>query len=228
MYLAHNRAEFTRASFETLLANTDWDLVRYLYIVDDCSCDGAYEYLDTAAMDVPCNTSLVSGAFGGPVAAMNEILDRTDAAVLGKIDNDLIVPPGWLNILADVLDDNPQLDAIGMEPGFAGYLRNVKRSYLPARWIGGQGLFRTRVFERVRPKAHERWFGLTTFQRRHVNAGWVDPDIAAFNLDHVPVEPWRSLAAEYVAAGWSRPWSSYSPAMRGYWEWWTSQYAMSA
>jgi glycosyltransferase involved in cell wall biosynthesis len=222
MFLAHNRAEFTRASFDTLLANTDWDLVRYLYIVDDCSSDGAYEYLDTAAIDVPCNTSLVSGAFGGPVAAMNEILDRTDATILGKIDSDVIVCPNWLNQMQSVLDGAPEVDALGMEPGFADAVQppEVPRNYKYARWIGGVGLFRTRVFKRARPVPHQRFFGWTQFQRRHVNAAWITPDLPMFLLDHLPVEPWLSLTDQYVAEGWQRPWSKYTPGMEAYYDWW--------
>ncbi len=225
MFLAHNRAEFTRASFETLLENTDWDLVHTAYIYDDRSIDGTFEYLDEAFHRLPCHAVMTHSTFGGPVAAMNHMLDRTQQTVFAKIDNDLIVPPGWLNTMLTVFEENVQLDALGMEPGFATPVQPdyTVRSFKFSSHIGGQGLFRTRAFARRRPKPHMRWFGFTQHQRKHMNTAWVDPDIPAFNLDHLPLEPWSLLTSLYVQKGWSRAWPPYRPEMRAYWDWWTQQ-----
>ncbi len=228
LFVTHNRLEFTDASFTALLENTDWSLVETLHVYDDRSTDGTFDYLDRTldSADIgEAEAVLLQRAFGGPVAAMNHFLDRSEADLFAKVDNDLVLPPGWLRTMLDVMDRNESLDALGTEPGFAHPLQPdyVTRGYQPAPHIGGQGLFRSRGFKSRRPKQHDRYFGMTQFMRRHMSCGWVSPDIASFNLDHLPGEPWRSLAADYVARGWSRAWPAYSPAMSGYWDWWTRE-----
>ncbi len=224
MFPCHNRRTFVDCSLATLVENTDWDRVGTLYITDDESTDGTYEHLQRVRDEIPCNTVLLRERFGGPVGAMNKVIDQTDADILGKIDSDLIVPPGWLDTMLDVLDEHPELDALGTEPGFAPPLQppDVARGYKPGPHIGGQGLFRTRAFRRRRPQQHNTFFGLTEFQKRYMTAGWIAPDIASFNLDHLPCEPWLSLAADYVEKGWSRAWSPYDLSFRDYWIWWTA------
>ncbi len=233
LFTSHNRREYVEASFETLLANTDWSLVDTLHVFDDQSVDGTFAYLDQTLDSADIGETeavLLQRAFGGPVAAMNHCLDRTSADTLAKVDSDLILPPRWLETMRGVMEAHPELDALGTEPGFADPVQPdyVKRGYKPAPHIGGQGLFRTRAFEKRRPKQHDRYFGMTQFQRRYMNAGWINPDLASCNLDHLPFEPWRSLAAEYVKQGWSRAWSSYSPEMREYWAWWATETVRAA
>jgi glycosyltransferase involved in cell wall biosynthesis len=225
LFVTHNRRHYTQASLAALIENTDWSLVNTLHVFDDKSSDGTYELLDRVldSADIgEAQAVLLQRAFGGPVAAMNHMLDRTDAEIFAKVDNDLILPPGWLPTMLTVMDNNPALDALGTEPGFASPLQPdyVTRGYQPAPHIGGQGLFRTKAFAKRRPKPHDRYFGMTQFQRRYMKTGWVNPDIASFNLDHLPCEPWRSLAADYVREGWSRAWSVYTDAFAEYWDWW--------
>ena len=45
VYLAWNRLEFTRKTFETLVANTDWSKVARIIVYDDGSVDGTGDYL---------------------------------------------------------------------------------------------------------------------------------------------------------------------------------------
>ncbi len=215
LYLTHNRRAFTEWSLAALIEHTNWDMVGHAWLVDDNSTDGTREHVSQARHDIPASALLVQGAVGGPVAAMNLVAQRSDADVIAKIDNDVIVCPRWLDIMAGVLEANPGIDALGMEPGFGFPYQPDIPAYtaLPARWIGGVGLIRTRVFKRARLSQNERWFGWTQFQRQHVNAAWVTPDLPVFLLDHLPMEPFKSLAHEYVARGWSRAWPPYSPEM---------------
>ncbi len=223
-FCAYNRRTYTDCSLSTLAENTDWSLVNHLYITDDNSTDGTSEYLLDVFRYLPVQATLLRNPFGGPVAAMNAVLDRTNAEIFAKVDSDLILPPGWLDTMLTVMEEYPELDALGTEPGFAPPLQppDIARGYKPGPHIGGQGLFRTRAFRRRRPQQHNTFFGLTEFQKRYMTAGWIDPDIASFNLDHLPCDPWRSLAADYVANGWSRAWSSYDLSFRDYWIWWTA------
>jgi glycosyltransferase involved in cell wall biosynthesis len=231
LFCSHNRRAFTEASFSTLLANTDWNLVGTLHIRDDNSTDGCYEWLlEQLEAGLPVKTKIVRAQFGGPVASMNDALSHCKSEILAKIDSDTIVPPGWLGIMLTVMDEHQHLDALGFEPGFAEPVApaRVKRAFKVAAHIGGQGLFKTRCFTRRRPSQHERYFGMTQFMRKTMQCAWIDPDIAAFNLDHLPFEPWRSLAEEYVTQGFSRPWSSYDRGMSAYWDWWIQEKAAVA
>jgi hypothetical protein len=118
---------------------------------------------------------------------MNAALDVCEAPLLAKVDSDLVVCPGWLERLLDVAERNPQLDAIGMEPGFVH--EPPRNGYVPARWIGGQGLFRTSLFKRHRLRQTERYFGLTEVLRRHAECGWVAPELAGLQPRPPAVRP---------------------------------------
>ncbi len=225
MFPVHNRLAFVEASFDALVKNTNWDLVRRLYITDDNSTDGTYEHLTQAIQKLETPAMIIRDSFGGPVNAMNYILDHTDADVVGKIDSDLVLPPGWIEVMLDVLGRHPELDALGTEPGFGEgpQTADVERTYLPARWIGGVGLFRARVFKRHRPVQNDRFFGLTAFWRQRATCGWLTPQIPCFLLDHIDVEPWRSLSLEYIEKGWARPWDDYFTAGPEFWSWWMNE-----
>jgi GT2 family glycosyltransferase len=223
LYVAHNRLAYVRETWAALVANTDWAGVHSITVIDDASTDGTQIYLEDQVhhlRDERVSAAFATGRFGGPVAAMNAALDVCEAPLLAKVDSDLVVCPGWLERLLDVAERNPHLDAIGMEPGFVH--EPPRNGYVPARWIGGQGLFRTSLFKRHRLRQTERYFGLTEVLRRHAECGWVAPELDVFNLDHLPFDPWRSLAEEYVARGWSRSWGTYGPELAHCWSWWHS------
>jgi len=231
LFTAHNRLAFTQATFPALLANTNWERVSHLYVLDDLSEDGTAEYLCSEVAEFYDHTGMktdcISDRFGGPVAAMNYALDHGDSDVLVKCDNDLLVCPGWLDALLDVLDAAPELDVLGFEAEFGDGLApaGAARTYREASHCGGVGAFRVRAFARHRPKGHDRYFGLTEFQRRFAKCGWLVPDLPCPLLDHLPFDPWRSLAEEYVARGWSRSWPAYPYSMDAYWLWWASDWA---
>lgn len=221
LYVSHNRLAYVHETWAALVAHTDWSGVGNLCVIDDDSSDGTQVYLEEqvrALRDEGVSATFSTGRFGGPVAAMNAALDACKAPLLGKVDSDLVVCPGWLERLLDVAERNPQLDAVGMEPGFVH--EPPRNGYVPARWVGGQGLFRTSLFKRRRPRQSERYFGLTQVLRDHAECGWVAPELAVFNLDHLPFDPWRGLAEEYVRRGWSRSWGEYGPELAHCWSWW--------
>lgn len=224
VYTSHNRLAYTQASFEALLLNTNWNLVSRLYIQDDNSEDGTFQYLlDRFKAEPPCQARIAQRNFGGPVAALNDALNECGKDVVAKIDNDVIVCPGWLEHMLGVLQANPVIDALGMEPGFGDHVAPLDKPRYPlrARWIGGIFLARASIFK-TRPVMNDRWFGMTHFWRKHTTA-WITPALPCFLLDHIPVEPWVSLAKEYVAKGWARPWEEYFEAPSPYWSWWVEQ-----
>lgn len=219
LYLSCNRLEFTKASFGALLSNTDWSIVRRLVIYDDGSVDGTHEWYYTNSLPRPYR--FISSRAGSPVAIMKHYLEDEPAQMFAKIDSDTMVPHGWLNESLAVMHKHPELDLLGLEAFRPIVPGNAERSYDPAEYVGGIGLFRSRVFPgspRLRPDGR---FGFTAWQERNkrVVKGWMNPALPVALLDRMPMEPWRSLSEQYIAAGWQRRWDTYTEADVDKWSW---------
>lgn len=222
LYLAWNRLEFTQETFTTLLANTDWQYVRELVVCDDGSQDGACEWLAGQLGRVPASARLVKTRFGSPVAAMNHWIEQAAGPMLAKTDNDAMLPPGWLRQSLAVMERHPELSMLGIE---AMYPVNpdptAARTYTPAQFVSGLGLYRREVFSRSRPKVINRYFGLEEWQqgqRSRLRVGWITPALPVFLLDRMPYDPWRGYADSYTRRGWQRAWPAYDPA-NTLWHW---------
>jgi glycosyltransferase involved in cell wall biosynthesis len=223
-FFAWNRLAFTQTTFALLLANTDWSIVDRLLVFDDGSIDGTREWLDDHISRAPVPAHLVHCGWGSPVKIMNHYLDEEPADLFVKLDNDIAVPPGWLDTMADVLERNPDVELLGMESGqtvmagegWDGVYRVQRCSH-----TGGVGLFRSSAFlTRPRPVAHGR-FGFDSWQEEQgpVRA-WITPDLHVPQLDRIPEEPWLSLSAKYVRKLWARPWGTYDPSwQRPFYDW---------
>lgn len=227
LFVSYQRRAFAQAAFQALLDNTAWDNVRTLHIHDDGSSDGSGDMLREMAADAPAEVLYESMRLGGPVAATNRHLDlcreTEDTQAFVKIDSDWISPPGWLEELLRVTRADPGIDVCGMQPRFGpptpGYCED--RRIEAARFVGGIGFIRYRMFEVCRPTPQGR-FGWSEYQSRHPEnrKGWLFPDCAGFCLDLIDLEPWATLSAEYEAAGVQRPWSKYVDGGRSYYQWW--------
>jgi hypothetical protein len=250
LYVAYCRLEMTKASFQALLDYTDWTQVVRLFINHDAGDDdGTWEWLSAAASAAPVPVvRRYQGTSRGPVAAMNWYLDhpseedcycrrvpdcwrchgtgRATVEQFAKVDNDFVVCPGWLGELLRVTSENPEIDILGTEPMLGPPLARgtATRGFETARWIGGKGLIRHRAFDHCRPTpgGWNGYQGFTQWQQAHpdVVKAWIRPELCTFGLDQLPLEPWRSLADEYEAAGWQRRWPEYAPDQERYWSWW--------
>ena len=226
MFLARNRFEFTRETFSALLANTDWALVNELHVYDDGSGDGTRQWLAERIANVPGRARLVETNWGSPVIAMRQFIESATAPMLAKVDNDAMMPPGWLRESLEVFARQPHLDLLGIEAMYpADPQPAVPRTFTPAVFISGLGLYRRQVFRASRPAAYERWFGLEEWQQAQgpgLVRGWITPALPVFLLDRCPFEPWLSLTEHYIAQGWMRRWPKYDPAA-ALWTWrWSS------
>lgn len=225
MFVARNRLEYTRKTLETLYANTDLALLSSATVYDDMSTDGTSEYLSRWCEKH--GFGYVRKTFNSVVLVMREAIKSWRAPYLAKIDNDTMVPAGWLNVCVEQLDANPQIDLLGIEAMFGceGDPKE-KRRCQPSTHIGGIGLFRREAFERcgLPDVQAERYFGFTEWQHNHAEEivpAWLIPALPVCLLDHVPLEPWRGLKAEYVSKGWQRQgWGEYPASRSSLWEWW--------
>lgn len=222
LYLAWNRLEFTQETFATMVANTDWDHVRELFIYDDGSHDGTREWLESQVDYLPVQARLVKTNFRSPVNAMSHFIKSAQAPILAKTDNDAMLPPGWLGQSLDVLNRHTELTMLGIEAMVPVDQNNgVVRSYTPADFISGLGLYRRVAFMRSRPAAIRRYFGLEEWQqarRDQIKVGWITPALPVFLLDRMPIEPWRHYSEQYISRGWQRRWPNYD-LDSNLWQW---------
>lgn len=215
------REDFTEAAQDALVSNTRWGNAHVV------------EYSRST----------------GPVAIMNDYLSKPGSEIFAKIDNDTIVPPGWLDQALMVMEENPELDLLGIEPPAsrtpAPWLPpsgqftapeltgphvlkgsgNTARGYAPCDMIGGIGLMRRRAFAGrlpMQPHGPLGTGGFSDWQLQHpeVTKGWIIPPLNVFLLDRLPIEPWASLSKRYIAEGVQRPWTNYSAEDSHLWEWW--------
>jgi glycosyltransferase involved in cell wall biosynthesis len=224
LYVAWNRLEFTKFSLRMLLENTAWDRVSKLILYDDNSQDGTEQLLYETSLETPVPCEFWQGELNSVPGVMNLYVSRSEADWFAKIDNDIVVPPGWLEAMQEVIDGNPTVELLGMEAGrglpvtpeWDGIYR-----FEPGSHTGGVGLLRVDAFRRrVRMKEGDGRFGFTEWQHEYRPVrGWINPDLPVVSLDRVPFEPWASLSERYVEKEWQRPWGKYHE-QADYWEWW--------
>jgi glycosyltransferase involved in cell wall biosynthesis len=218
LYPAFNRLRFVQETFPLLLANTDWSLVRQLVVYDDGSTDGTRGWLKTALQDADGPLALLFRRtnYGSPVAIMADYLTDDPADIFAKVDSDIAMPPGWLNTAARCMDENPDLEALGLAAGWAER-KDGPLGYQPAPHIGGVGLMRSSAFK-GKPLDPNGRFGWTEWQHQHEPVrGWITPDVLAVQLDLIPEEPYVTLARRYVRLGWQRYWPPMED--RALWAW---------
>jgi hypothetical protein len=252
LFLSWNRLDFTMAALNALEENTDWGLVGSVCFYDDCSIDGTADLMRLQS-DPDSDIWYMQPAehVGSPVGIMNRyltpsfngqssqpypmcVLPLAQSPIFVKLDNDVIVPPGWLSESLAVMEAHPEVDLLGIEPGVgpdpvatraaAVPANGAHRGIVRADFIGGIGLMRRSAFEgRELPTAAGR-FGFGHWQEKHADLvkAWIAPGLPLFLLNRLPFEPWASLSREYVANGWQRPWPDpYTEADAHMWQWWT-------
>jgi len=245
LFIAHNRLAFTEQAWYALVKNTNFALVdTFTVYIDNCT-DGTKEFLNAQMLLFKGTIDAVYSNLQLPVAIMNDYLERYDSklhipnSIFAKIDNDVIVPPHWLDDCAIVMEQNPKLDLLGIEPAWsrtqapwngkgqavidpnevkAGALRSI-----PCTAIGGIGLMRRDCFLRNdKMIPHSKYGGFTDWQWRNKNIekGWMAPALKLFLLDRLPMNPWKRLSEHYKDLAWQRAWTDYDMSVKHMWEWW--------
>jgi hypothetical protein len=193
------------------------------------------------------NTWSAYSRFGGPVGVMVDFLKRnqdSETEWFVKVDNDVVVCPGWLNVVDELIRFYDKFDLLGMEARFGEdssqsplmfdkkYPKQTGQRFTPkADFIGGVGAMRYSTFSRFPDLGRHgllsipeiRYHGFGQWQTRHpeIKKAWIDPPLPTFLLDHLPFEPWKSLSERYIVEGIQRrQWGEYGEEYSKLWEWW--------
>jgi GT2 family glycosyltransferase len=109
--LTLNGLAWTKLCLDSLLVNTDHPDYEVI-AVDNGSTDGTRDYLREVARLYPHVRPLFNDRNLGFAPAINQGLAATSGDVLVLLNNDTIVPPGWLTRLVHHLDD-PAIGLVG-------------------------------------------------------------------------------------------------------------------
>jgi glycosyltransferase involved in cell wall biosynthesis len=110
VFITFNRLDYTRLSLASILADPIEDF--NLTIWDNASSDGTVEYLKNEVHDPRIVDVILSKENVGQTAAVNEVWGKSRADLLGKLDNDCLMTPGWTQMLALAHEDIERLGVI--------------------------------------------------------------------------------------------------------------------
>jgi GT2 family glycosyltransferase len=122
-----NQLALTRMALESLLGNTN-EVPYEIVVVDNGSSDGTPEYLRDLAARNPHVRMICNADNRGFPAASNQGLAAAKGEILVLLNNDTIVPPGWLSGLVAHLAD-PTVGLVGPVTNRCGNEAEVSTTY---------------------------------------------------------------------------------------------------
>ncbi len=113
LMFTYDRLEYTREAMHNLMRNTRYPFD--LYIVDNHSTDGTREWLEAVRLEYPDRIKDIryNSTNEGLPGPTNDFWNRVDVDLVGKVDNDTLVPSGWLERLVEAHQKVPKLAVVG-------------------------------------------------------------------------------------------------------------------
>ncbi|ACS78652.1 glycosyltransferase [Maridesulfovibrio salexigens] len=137
LYLTFNRIAYTKITLPALIENAGAEFS--LTIIDNGSTDGTVEYLK--AMQKKYKGTIKKILFNseniGLSLPTNVFWKTSKAQFVGKVDNDTLVPEGWL---ARLLEAHKKSDKLGVVGGFHFNLAYVDQEALKRRIFSVDGV----------------------------------------------------------------------------------------
>ena len=104
--------ETTDPSLKSIIANTPAD--RYeLIVVDNASIDGTAEYLKTFAAQHANTRIQLNDINKGYAGGNNDGIRLSQGQYIVLLNNDTLVPAGWLERLLKLFDEQPEVGMVG-------------------------------------------------------------------------------------------------------------------
>lgn len=117
VFICFNRLDYTKKALASILSDPTEEF--RLTIWDNASSDGTQDFLNSQINDPRITDIILSKNNVGQTAALNAIWKRSKADLLGKLDNDCLVTPGWTRFLSAAHQDIPNLGVIACWHYFA-------------------------------------------------------------------------------------------------------------
>lgn len=125
--VTHNNLNLTIQCVNSILRNTTWPNYQ-LIVVDNGSEDGTGDYLERLRQEVPTAKVILNPDNRGFAAANNQGLREADGDILLLLNNDTVVPDGWLDPLVRHLRD-PSIGLVGPVTNAVGNEAKIEVSY---------------------------------------------------------------------------------------------------
>lgn len=159
LMLTYDRLDYTRAALDALLADPTESF--QLTIWDNASRVDTRDYLQTLTDD-RIQEVVFSPENLGQADPFNKVFGASRADLIGKVDNDCVVTPGWTRSLAAAHEDSPEIGIVGCWPFSEQDLDTDRARWkiqtfgghriLRHPWMGGSGLLIKRdLFDRYGP-----------------------------------------------------------------------------
>ena len=180
IYLTYNRFYYTKETLPALLNSSKYPFK--VRIVDNGSTDETVEFLKELSHP-NIETIIFNKKNEGLVKPTKKFWKETDAELVGKIDNDILVPKGWISTLIEAHKKIPELGVAGFchfrkEDFNNDIVRNKvlekNGTYLRGQpWIGGNYLMKSIHINKFFKRYSRSWkflsnrsfHGFTKFQR---------------------------------------------------------------
>lgn len=192
IYLTYNRLEYTQRSLPALL-ESDHDVDYKVFIHDNGSTDGTVKWL--RSIDHPRIARITYGEINRGIAPVtNEFWRSTRATYIGKIDNDIIVPEGWMREILLRLEhaEEDRMGPVTLYHWIEDWASDVDLAksaiattsngsqFLRSQHTGGNYIFHRYLLEELGPVPEDEGFkgGFTRWQWQAGNAlriGYVWP-----------------------------------------------------
>ncbi len=125
--VTYNNLNLTIQCVNSILRNTTWPNYQ-LIVVDNGSEDGTGDYLERLRQEVPTAKVILNPDNRGFAAANNQGLREADGDILLLLNNDTVVPDGWLDPLVRHLRD-PSIGLVGPVTNTVGNEAKIDVSY---------------------------------------------------------------------------------------------------
>ncbi|MBN2457225.1 MAG: glycosyltransferase family 2 protein [Sedimentisphaerales bacterium] len=110
VFITYNRLKYTKLALASIIADPEEEFS--LVIWDNASTDGTVEYLKHEVNDSRISDIIFSNENVGQISAVNEIWSKSRADLVGKLDNDCLMTPGWTRTLAKAHQDIDNLGVV--------------------------------------------------------------------------------------------------------------------